>query len=421
MRIEVINTGTELLLGSTLNTHLSWIGQQIFPLGLRVAWQTTVPDGSAIRRALVESAEHKTDLILVTGGLGPTSDDITRELIAEMLGIPLVPNEEVHAAILARCQRRGIALRESMLRQTMVPEGAVVLPNHNGTAPGLYLAARESTTRPFPHLLLLPGPPRELKPMFEDFVIPILRELNSESRNEEMRVYRVVGMGESAVEEVVGAEIQKSGDLEVGYCARPNEVDFRLIGQLENLDRWHEKILKATGENLVCLGEKSMEEVVIAQLKILNKKLAVAESCTGGLLASRLTDVPGASACFLGGFVTYANSFKIGELGVSAELIETDGAVSASVASAMAEGVLKKTGGDFALSTTGIAGPDGGSPEKPVGTIFIGLSERGGQTEVKKANFPSDRQSFKQLATQSALDLLRRRLIKMIPEAARSL
>ena len=236
MNVEVLNTGTELLLGSVTNTHLSYLGQQLFPLGLRIARQTTIPDGAPIREALLE-AFGRCDILIVTGGLGPTSDDITREITAELLGFRLVEDETVAQAITERLARRRILLRSRMLRQAMVPEGATVLPNSHGTAPGLYIAPVLTPALSTPHLFLLPGPPRELKPMFESCVRPILRGIRGDLNDEECRTYHIVGLGESVVEELIGMELSRRGDIEVGYCARPNEVDFRLIAPRAVLQR----------------------------------------------------------------------------------------------------------------------------------------------------------------------------------------
>lgn len=411
MKVEVLNTGSELLLGNVVNTHLAYLGRQLFPLGLRIERQTTVPDGDAIRGALVE-AFPRCDVLLVTGGLGPTTDDITREVTAELLGLPLTERPEVMAAIQQRLQRRGIPYRERMGRQAMAPEGAVMLPNENGTAPGLYLPARQAGALTTPHLFLLPGPPRELRPMFEASVLPILTAIPGlVDPSTECRIYHVVGMGESAVEEVIGLSLNARGDIEVGYCARPNEVDFRLIGPPAILDEVEPSVLAALGSHIVSQSGKVLEEVVIELLRENHATVATAESCTGGLVASRLTDVSGSSEVFMEGMVTYSNAAKTRALGVPADLIATHGAVSEPVARAMAEGARAQANTRYALSLTGIAGPTGGTPEKPVGTVFIALAEAGKPTVCLHEKFPTDRETFKRLASQAALDLLRRRLL----------
>lgn len=411
MTVELINSGTELLLGEVVNTHAAWIAKQVFPFGLRIARQTTVPDGPAIRDAVCESF-NRADIVFVTGGLGPTTDDITREVVAEILGLKLVADESIRSAIEARLAARGYKLLERMLRQTMVPEGATVLPNKNGTAPGLYFPSMSTPSLASPHFFLLPGPPRELKPMFEESVLPILRGLLGGLPEKECRIYRVVGLGESTVEEMIGLELSENKDLEVGYCARPNEVDFRLIGSKQLLDTLEPRILQTLGKNLVSAKGEGIEEWITGRLASMGRTISTAESCTGGLLANRLTNVPGSSQVFHRGFVTYSNESKTDLLGVSQVLLSEHGAVSEPVARAMAEGALHNANSDFSLALTGVAGPDGGTPEKPVGTVFIAMAQSGKPTHCQKFSFPVDRATFKQLATQAALDMLRRALLE---------
>lgn len=412
LRVELLNTGSELLLGNVRDAHLSWFGQQLFPIGLRIARQTTVPDGAPIRDALLE-AFRRTDVIIVTGGLGPTTDDITRELVAELLGRKMIPHPETLERIQDRCKRRGFAFQPRMERQAMAPEGALVLPNDNGTAPGLYLPAVEGISWSSPHIFLLPGPPRELQPMASAHVLPLLKELASKHSgglSQECRIYKVVGMGESMLEARIGLELSNRGDLEVGYCARPNEVDFRLIGSTDILDQVEPALLAVIGDHLVSGDEQSMEEIIVHLLAERGMTIATAESCTGGHLANRLTNVPGSSKVFLEGFVTYSNNSKTALLNVPAQLIEAHGAVSEPVVRSMAQGVLNQSGATYALATTGIAGPDGGTPEKPVGTVWIALATAGEATDVWKETIPADRITFKQVVSQSALDRLRKRL-----------
>lgn len=409
MKLEVLNTGTELLLGSVVNTHAAYFGRTLFPLGLRIARQTTVPDGAAIRDALLE-AFCRCDVLLVTGGLGPTTDDITRELTAELLGLELHEDARVLAAIQERCARRRFPFQERMRRQTMVPAGATVLPNAHGTAPGLYVPPRETPVERTPHVFLLPGPPRELQPMFEAEVLPRLREWTATLARNECRVYRCVGIGESLVESRIGERLSRVPGLEVGYCARPNEVDFRLIGARALLDEVEPQVRAELAEFLVSEDGGSLEAVVVNALRRSRRTLATAESCTGGLLAHRITNVPGASEVFGAGWVSYANEIKTAELGVDPAALAAHGAVSEVVARAMAEGARAKAGADFALATTGIAGPGGGSEEKPVGTVWVALAERDRPTVAWKEFFPTSRETFKDLVTQAALNALRKRL-----------
>ena len=411
MRVVVINTGTELLLGSVLNTHLTFIAREIFPLGLRVDRQLTVPDGDAIPQTL--AAESATaDIIFMTGGLGPTTDDITREAAADLLGLPLRRDEEVAASITERLKTRGFPMTDRILRQADVPEGAVVLPNANGTAPGLYLAARTRETDRTPHLFLLPGPPRELHPMFRDSVVKILRSIVPDRGSIECRIYRLTGVGESVVEAAIGSQILALENVELGYCARVGEVDVRVLGGLPTLDAAEAIIRQAFPDSVYTAApDEKLEDVVVQTLTSRNETVATAESCTGGFLAHRITNVPGSSAVFLAGYVTYANEAKVSTLGIPEFLISEHGAVSEPVARAMAESARQQSGASYSLATTGIAGPGGGSAEKPVGTVFIALASAGGETVVKRRKFLSDRDAFKQLATQAALEMLRRRLV----------
>ncbi|MGA0849122.1 MAG: CinA family nicotinamide mononucleotide deamidase-related protein, partial [Chthoniobacterales bacterium] len=360
MQAEVINTGSELLLGLVTNTHLGYLAGELAPCGVTIARQICVPDGPPIREAL-DAALDRADLVITTGGLGPTTDDITREAAAGLLGLPLRPDEEILAGIRERFARRGLPMAERVAGQAMVPVGAEVLPNPHGTAPGLYFPPTVLGTRRARHLFLLPGPPRELRPMVTDYVLPKLRHVLPPSSFRERRIYRLTGIGESQVEERIGKKLEERGDLEVGYCARPSEVDFRLIGPAPLLRETEAAIRAAVGEWIYSDGDP-LEAAVVRLLREKQSTLATAESCTGGSLAGRITNVPGASDVFLAGYVTYANEAKENTLGVPADLLAVHGAVSEPVAAAMAEGARRVSGASFSLSTTGIAGPGGGTP-----------------------------------------------------------
>ena len=408
MRVVVINTGTELLLGDVQNSHLSFIAREIFPLGLRIDRQITVPDGEAIRKAIEESVDVA-EIIFITGGLGPTTDDITREITADLFGLKLEHDPAILSAIQERAARRGFRLTDRVARQADVPEGATVLPNEHGSAPGLYLPANGERKRP--HLFLLPGPPRELHPMFRGCVLPLLGKIVPPEHAVDRQVLRIAGMGESLVEEAVGEQLLGLPDLELGYCARAGEMDLRLIGPASVVARARQIVTEKLGPSIFSTDGSNLETVVVKMLTEQNRTLALAESCTGGYLAHRLTNVPGASAVLLAGYVTYSNEAKTGAVGVDPALIAEHGAVSRQVATAMAEGARKKSGADFALATTGIAGPSGGSDQKPVGTVFIALAARDQPTKIQKRFFPDDRPTFKELTAQAALEMLRRALI----------
>jgi nicotinamide-nucleotide amidase len=410
MRVILLNTGTELLLGDVQDAHLAFIAREILPLGLRIEERRTVPDSDAIRQTLAELLP-RCEILFVTGGLGPTSDDITREMVADLLGLELRQSSELLASLRRRLRVRGIKWTPGIARQADVHVGAEVLPNQNGSAPGLYLRANINPQIQSPHLFLLPGPPRELQPMFWAFVVPTLRSIVPASALIERRLYKVADKGESLVEEAIGDRVLSIPGVELGYCARPGEVDVRVVGKAKVIEQADAIIRSTLGPSIFSAAGETLEEVIVKLLAQHNQTLAVAESCTGGLLANRITNVPGASGVFLAGYVCYANQAKIEMLNVDPQLIEKRGAVSEEVARALAEHARACARSDYALATTGVAGPSGGSPEKPVGTVHIALA-KSGETIAKKLFFPTDRETFKQIATQAALELLRRKLIE---------
>jgi nicotinamide-nucleotide amidase len=409
MRAGLINTGTELLLGDVQDAHLVFIAREIFPLGLRIEERRTVPDTDAIGRTLAELFPSY-EMLFVTGGLGPTSDDITRETVADLLGLELRQHPELLESLRQRLRLRGIKWAAGIARQADVPAGAQVLPNENGSAPGFYLKANINPRISSPHLFVLPGPPRELQPMFRKYVMPLLQSLAPSSAIEQ-RVYKIAVKGESSVEKAIGEKVLAIPGIELGYCARPGEVDVRIIGKPEPIQQADAIIRSALGFSIFSTADETLEEVVVRLLTKRNQTLATAESCTGGLIANRITNVPGASSAFIAGYVCYANQAKINMLDVEPKLVERHGAVSESVARTLAEHARACAGCDYALATTGVAGPTGGSPEKPVGTVYVGLASAELETIVKKFFFPTDRETFKQLAAQSALDLLRRKIL----------
>jgi len=409
MRAALLNTGTELLLGDVQDAHLAFIAHEILPLGLRIEERRTVGDTEAIRHTLAELFPGY-EILFVTGGLGPTGDDITREMVADLLGLELRQSSELLASLQQRLRVRGIKWTSGIARQANVHAGADVLPNENGSAPGLYLRAKINPQIRSPHLFLLPGPPRELQPMFRTFVMPILRSIVPASALIERRLYRIADKGESQVEEAIAGGVLAIPGIELGYCARPAEVDVRIVGKAKAIEQADTIIRSTLGPSIFSATDETLEEVVVKLLAQRNQTLAVAESCTGGLLANRITNVPGASDVFLAGYICYANKVKIGMLNVDEQLIEKHGAVSEQVARALAEHARACAGADYALATTGIAGPGGGSPEKPVGTVYIALAGSD-ETIVKKLFFPTDRETFKQIATQAALEFLRRKII----------
>jgi nicotinamide-nucleotide amidase len=411
MRAILINTGTELLLGDVQDAHLAFIAREIIPLGLRIEERRTVPDSDVIQRTVSELFP-RCEILFVTGGLGPTTDDITRDMVAESLGLELRQDPQLLAWLQQRLQVRGIKWTSGIARQADVLAGARVLPNENGSASGFYLKANINPRIPSPHVFVLPGPPRELQPMFRKFAMPILQSIIQRPLPVQRRSYSIAGIGESLVEKAIGEKVLAIPGIELGYCARPGEVEVRVIGDPNTIQMADAIIRGELGLSIFSDNDDTLEAVVVRLLKQRKQTLATAESCTGGLIAHRITNVSGASEIFLAGYVTYANSAKSDLLNVDPKLIDKHGAVSEAVARAMAEGARTRAASKYGVATTGIAGPTGGSDEKPVGTVYIALASADSETVVKKFVFPTDRETFKQLAAQAALGLLRRRLLK---------
>jgi nicotinamide-nucleotide amidase len=415
VRIDIINTGSELLLGRVLNTHQQWLCRQLTDLGYTVDRQVAVDDCAPRMVEAVRDALAQADLVIVTGGLGPTSDDRTREVIADFLGRKLHEDATVLAHIQNMFAARKRPMPSSTRVQALVPEGATVLMNAHGTAPGLVLEA--PATSPGTRLLvMLPGPPRELRPMFTEQVVPVLRQRFPLAEPFVCRSLRTTGLGESLVEERIAGPLQSltQAGLELGYCARVGEVDVRFTARgakARDLVAEGERIARGLLGDLVFAGDdESLEATLIHLLSERKQTLALAESCTGGFIAHRLTNVPGASAVLLAGLVTYSNEAKRQFLGVRAETLAAHGAVSEAVAREMAEGARARTGAHYAIAVTGIAGPGGGTEEKPVGTVWLALADAVGTIAQRKFN-AFDRETFKYVTAQQALDMLRRRAL----------
>lgn len=411
MNIQLINTGSELMLGRVLNTHQQWICRQLADHGYVVTRQVAVDDSATAIQQAVREALAEAQLVIVTGGLGPTSDDRTRDLLAELLGLSLREDESIVQHIGQFFTARGRRMPPRTRVQAQVPEGATVLMNAHGTAPGLVLEAPGGRL-----LVMLPGPPRELRPMFVDRVLPILEKRFPLDSEFVCRTLRTTGLGESLVEERIAAALSSlvQAGLEIGYCARVGEVDVRftargprareLVADAERITR------ERLGELVFGVDDEILEAVLVRLLTERKQTVALAESCTGGFIAHRITNVPGASAVFLAGLVTYSNEAKQNLLGVHAQTLATHGAVSEATVREMAEGARERTGADHALAVTGIAGPDGGTTEKPVGTVWIGLATAKGTQAVRKLN-PVDRETFKYVTSQQAMELLRREVL----------
>jgi nicotinamide-nucleotide amidase len=407
---EIIAIGSELLTPDRTDTNSLWLTEKLNSIGIEVKLKTVVGDDDARLEETIKDALRRSRVVIATGGLGPTEDDITRKIAARAMNRRLLLNEKVLEDIRARFLRMGRQMPEINSRQAMVIEGAEVLDNPNGSAPGMYL---EHDGR---NVALLPGPPREMQPMFETHVLPKLAAKAGDVRVVR-RILRVAGLGESAVDEKIAPVYTQYKNPQTTILFNRSEIEIHLTAQAKTeseaellLDGLAGQIEERLGQSIFAFRGETMEEVVGLRLAVGGFTLAVAESCTGGLISQRLTEVPGSSVYFMEGVVTYSNDAKIRSLGVDAELIEKHGAVSAEVAEAMAEGVRHRADTDFGVAVTGIAGPGGGTEEKPVGLVFIALSDDA-HTEHRKLMIPGDRHLIRWCSSQAALDLLRRRLI----------
>ena len=408
---EIIAIGSELLTSNRTDTNSLWLTDKLNRIGIDVKLKTVVGDDDARLEETIKDAVKRSRVVLTTGGLGPTEDDITRKVAARALGKRLALDEKVLEEIRERFRSFGIAnMPERNSRQAMVISGAQVLSNPNGSAPGLFLEHEGCA------IGLMPGPPREMKPMFENHVQARLEKLAGGVRFA-TRVLRVAGLGESAVDEKIAPIYTKYENPQTTILFNSSEIEIHLRahGRSEAdaetlLDDLALKIEQELGNSAFSFRGETMEEVVGRRLAMTGFTLAVAESCTGGLIAQRLTSVPGSSKYFTEGVVTYSNEAKVRLLGVEKKMIREFGAVSQQVARDMARGVRHRAKTDFGLAVTGIAGPDGGTEEKPVGLVFIALADDA-HTEHRKLMIPGDRELVRWRASQAALDMLRRRLI----------
>lgn len=409
MIAEIVSVGTELLMGQIVNTDAQFIASHLAPLGYRALYQVTVGDNPARLAGVVQSALARADVLLFTGGLGPTDDDLTKETVAQALGLEMAVVPEEEARLRAYFASRGKEMTPNNLKQVRFPTGSIILPNPNGTAPGCIMEAGGKAA------ILMPGPPRELYPMFRDHVLPYLEKRSGVRLHS--RELRIFGMGESEVTYRLRDLIAAQTNPTIAPYVKTSEVTLRVTAQCQD-DAEGERlvapvidaILARLGSIVYSTNGESLPALCVRLLLRQGATLAVAESCTGGMLASSIVDIPGCSACFLEGAVTYANGAKVRRLGVSEGTLATDGAVSLACAQQMAEGLRAAAGTTYALATTGIAGPDGGTPEKPVGLVYVALAGPG-RTEVRKLLLSGDRTRIRTAATLHALDLLRRSLL----------
>lgn len=407
---EIIAIGSELLTPEKSDTNSVWLTERLNEIGIEVKMKTIVGDDAARLEKCIRDAFSRSEIILMTGGLGPTTDDITRECAANALGRELEYHDEIEQHLRERFRSWGREMPEINKRQAFVVAGAEILPNPNGSACGMLIAENGK------YLAIFPGPPKENQPMFLNHVLPHLDKLTGDVYVRR-RVVKVSGKGESAVDEVAAPIYSKFSDITTSILFNKSEVEIHLAARADSPEKAEKIAAEAAEEVAAALGSavfstngETMEAVVGKMLAERGETVSTAESCTGGLIAERLTDVPGSSAYFMTGAVTYSNEAKIHDLGVPAEIIEKHGAVSAECAEAMAAGMLGRTKTTYAVSVTGIAGPDGGSDEKPVGTVFIGIADAHG-VRTKRLQIPGDRFLIRWRTSQAALDILRRRII----------
>ena len=410
MRAEIISVGTEILLGDIVNTNTQFLAKELASIGIEVYRQEVVGDNQDRLLGILEEALNRSDMVITTGGLGPTNDDLTKETACKFFNMDLELHQESLKALEEYFFKMGRKITESNYKQVYFPKEAIVLPNPNGTASGAILEKNNK------YIVILPGPPREMKPMYLNHVKPYL--IKKGDGIIESKVVRVLGIGESMAAEKLKNFIENGVNPTVAPYAKEEDVIFRITAKAESqkealklIEPVKNQIEEILGQDVYGEGEETTIEMVVGDLLIKNNlKISTAESCTGGMIASRLVSVPGISDVFLEGAVTYANEAKVRTLNVKEETLKKYGAVSEETAREMAEGMAKRTGSDIAVVTTGIAGPGGGTKEKPVGLVYIGLYYKD-EVYVYKNVFNGNRQKVRTKATVTALDMVRRKIL----------
>jgi nicotinamide-nucleotide amidase len=409
---EIIAIGSELLTPQFKDTNSLYLTEQLNAIGIPVVMKSIVGDDETYLEDAVRHSLARTPVLIAIGGLGPTEDDVTRKVVARVLQRQLVLNDEILAKLQRRFKARGVEMPANNARQALVLTGSDVLENNHGTAPGLWITAEKN------HVILLPGPPSELKPMFEASCMPRLRDMAGGVALVRC-MFRTAGLPESMLDARIAPVYTKYKNPETTILAKPGQVEVRLTAQGKNREE-AERLLKELGDQIehelndfiFARSEQSLEEVVGMYLVVKSATISTAESCTGGMIAERLTDVPGSSRYFLSGLVCYSNESKMELAGIPPLLLEMQGAVSAEVARGLAEGIRARAGTTIGVGVTGIAGPTGGSAEKPVGTVHVAVATPTG-TEHRQFLFPGDRDKIRWQASQAALDMVRRELIRM--------
>ena len=414
MKCEIIAVGSELLTPYRQDTNSLYLTEKLNEIGVAVAFKTIVGDRQRDLVSAVRTALSRADIVAVMGGLGPTEDDLSREAVAEALGVTVHRDGKIVAALAARFAERRILMTDNNLKQADIIEGATALPNANGTAPGLWLDTKYAGHRKL--VMLVPGPPGECKPLFRDQCIPRLQAVLP-VRHIAKRTLKATMIPESTADALLAPIYLTFKDVDTTILAGNCEIQLQLTcakpsqaAAQHRVDQLATLLEDALDLHLFSSHGESLEQIVLFYLELKQETLATAESCTGGLLAQRLTSISGSSRSFLGGAVVYSNELKTDFANVPPELIETHGAVSAEVAEALARGIQRRVGASMGVGITGIAGPNGGTEEKPVGLVYIATSYNG-KTESLECNFRGDRERIRQWASQQALDLIRRRLM----------
>lgn len=407
MRAEIIFTGTELLLGQVLNTHAQYLGRELTRMGIEITRHTTVGDNRELLAMVLKESLARVDILIITGGLGPTEDDLTRETVAGVCGLEMVTDEPTLEKLKSNFSRRGLTMPGNMKKQAMVPRDSIILPNPKGTAPGLVVRKGNKL------IIVLPGPPRELKTVFEGSVKGLLEPLSGQGVVMYSTVLKLTGLSESQVQDMI-QELHEKDNPAISYVAMPGEVHVRVTARSDN----ERSARKVAGQAVLLIEQKLGDFIYARDDEVLEKKvgkllaekgltISVAESCTGGQIMSRLTNVPGCSGYFAGGVVSYSNDLKVNLLGVPEDIIAAYGAVSEQTARAMATGIRKLTGTSLGIGVTGIAGPDGGTAEKPVGLVYIAMAA-GDTTYCDRYIFPGSREGVRNGATNTALNMVRK-------------
>lgn len=416
MIVELISVGTEILMGNIINTNAAYLSEQCASLGLSIYHQITVGDNENRLMEAIQTALRRADIVILTGGLGPTEDDLTKETTAKAMGLSLIEDSHTKERISEYFKGRNMTISENNWKQAIVIEGAIILDNDNGTAPGM-IAQCKDVEGNIKRAILMPGPPNEMKPMFEGLVLPYLQKLNPYVFYSEM--VKVCGIGESLAETMILDLIENQTNPTIAPYAKTGQVHFRITAKASTTKEAKqlvapivEELKKRFGENVYTTKEmETLEEKVVSMLKERKYKISTAESLTGGMIAGTIVNVSGASSIFDEGYITYANEAKERLLGVKKETLQNFGAVSEQTAYEMAKGVCKVSGAEVGISVTGIAGPEGGTKEKPVGLVFIACCVNG-VVMVKKCNFKGNRQKIRDNTVIFALDMVRRTLLQ---------